>query len=87
MKRARRRPLQSPKWTPPDRDAIYQIGSRVALNTDSVAIAQGEKGTIHGIIWKDDGNYKGYWYDVNFDGYVANYTISEILLDKVNQKP
>jgi hypothetical protein len=86
MKRARRRPLQGPKWTPPDRDHKYQIGDRVALNTVSVAIAQGAIATIHGIIWKSDGNFKGYWYDVIFDGYVTHHTISEILLDKVNQE-
>lgn len=82
MKRKKSRPIKS-KWSPPDREPKYQIGQRVKLNTHSTAVGINSLGTIHGIIWKDDGTYKGYWYDVNFDGFLSTHGISEILLDKI----
>lgn len=74
-----------PKWIAPTAEPKFKIGDRVELVTRSTAIPKGTSGTVHGVIYKPHEGFSGYWYDVNFDGFLANHTIAQAILREVQK--
>lgn len=83
MKRKTRISRALPKWIPPTSEPKFTIGSRVMVKDKSILIPIGTVGTVYGVIYKVNEtnlNYSGYWYDINFDGFISHHIIAEFLL-------
>jgi hypothetical protein len=77
----KKKPVTIHCWESPDRSPQFKIGDRVVVTGKTLAAHYGTVGTVHGIIWKTDPpNFKGYWYEVLFDGYLTSYRVTEQLL-------
>lgn len=75
-----------PRWIAPANEPKFKIGDRVELATRSTSISNGTGGTVHGVIYRPHENFSGYWYEVNFDGFLANHTIAEAILKEVKRE-